>query len=454
MTLAEAGEALEEQRRTLARMPILRELLSHLQRDGFSFGPNVFLFGTQHLMAQSLGLCGVLNSLGLSYDRMYLAGKVYSSHLESIRHLRALGVHVPEPRPYRLGLSQTAEQVFDLRELSRLLRAHKATSPNPLILVLDDGGHALTGVTSWLDPPFMLGGVEQTASGSRQPGVRALHFPTVDVGASAVKRRCEPRMIVEAALSRAEAVHTRCASSSVGIVGLGYIGLALHEVLSERGHLPCIFDLRGDAYPRVQSGQRARRVHEVFNSCELIFGCTGVDITRDLIEDVRQRGLERRTRRLVSLSSGDDEFFTLKSRFRSVTHGPAYAIGDIPDVQGNFAGSRFIVMRNGFPINFDNSGESAPLERIQGTMAALVAALCQVQALALGISRPGRVTLDVAFQEWLYSRWLHYLPNLSRAIKPFSRTRAEKLSEPRFDRTSTVFETPFGGWTADRSPIP
>lgn len=448
------GDAIDVQRKVLSRMPILAELLPELRKDRYSFGLNVFLFGTQHLMSQALGLCAVLNSLGLAYDRMFLAGKPYSSDLQTMRRLAELGVNIPEPRRYQLDLSQSEEQVRDLRELAMLLSKRKATSAKSVILVLDDGGHALTGVRSWLVQPYSVVGVEQTASGFRQTGIGALDYPTVDVGASAVKRICEPPMVAQAALARASDVLRRSGSRSVGIVGLGYIGLALHEMLTAQGYRPLLFDARSDAYPDVLAEQCAQCIHEVFDSSDVIFGCTGADITRNLSADVADRGLQRRTRHLVSLSSGDDEFFTLKSALIAPNSGRTYAIGDIPDVSGEFCGSRFVIVRNGFPINFDNSGESAPLEQIQGTIAALVAAICQVSELAKGVGHPGRVTLDLAFQGWLYDRWLQFLPVQPDEMKSISLARAEKLSKPRFEPKSSTLDPSFGPWTEDRISNP
>jgi hypothetical protein len=429
-------------------MPMLKEMVEHIRRDGFRFGENVLLFGVQHLMRQSLALCWALNTLGIRYENMFLAGKPYSSDPETLSFLGRLGVILPAQRRYRLAVSQSSELVTDLRTLSALVACRKASATNPVVLVLDDGGHALSGVESWLAPPFRIAGVEQTASGFRQTGITTMSFASVDVGTSAVKRRCEPSMIIEAALSRVDQLIATARVQTVGIIGLGYVGLALHRHLESQGIHPIVFDERSDAYPDVLPGQRARRVHELFDRCDLIFGCTGSDVTVNLADEVLRRGLASKSRTLISLSSGDDEFFALKTALIGASEA-SYEIADIPTVSGEQFNSRFELPRNGFPINFDNSGESAPLEQIQGTICALVGALCQARYLSAMPPVPRRVTLDIALQRWLFDRWLEYLPGAPDGARSLQVSLAEKESEPRFEPKGATMKPVFGNWTGE-----
>lgn len=451
--LTSPAAATEAQRDVLERMPVVRDLVDRLHKDGFSFGPNVRLFGTQHLMSQCLGLVGALHALGMKYGQMSLAGKIYSTHPGTYWNLHALGVTLPPPRQYDLALSQAAEQVRDLQNLARtcLGRAWQGTS-NPLLLVLDDGGHALTNVRSWFSSPVGLAGVEQTASGFRQPGIASIGFPTVDVAASAVKRHCEPSIVIEAVLQRAGRLLEGWRGGPIGIVGLGYIGMALYRRLSADGFQVILFDERTDAYPTLARGQRARSPFDLLNRSQLVFGCTGADITRDFATLVTTRRLRKARRYLVSLSSGDDEFFTLKRLLLEKAEPATYSWAKIPDVEGPLWGSEFVILRNGFPINFDNGPESAPLEQIQGTLAALIGALCQASAMTQGMKVAGRTKLDTAFQEWLFDRWRPFLPRRDLAPERPNRTLIEKESEPRSEPRSMTYKSPFGGWTAERHP--
>ena len=444
------AEATEAQSRVLDRMPVVRELVERLRRDGFRFGPEVRLFGTQHLLAQSLGLCGALNALGLRYRQMALAGKAYSTNADSFSALRALGVRLPRPRHYRLASSHASDQVRDLRGLAAALIRRRRRGPDPLLLVIDDGGHALTHVRSWFSPACRIAGVEQTASGFRRPGIGSIDFPTVDVAASAIKRHCESPIVIDAVLERAGSMLESRGGGPIGIVGLGAIGRALHGRLCAQGFSVHLFDERHDGYSEPAPAQRLRSVHEILDRCELVFGCTGADITRGFDTDVRRHGLTRRRRCLVSLSSGDDEFFTLKRLLLRGRARATYSRDSIPDVVGTLWGSEFVILRNGFPINFDNGPESAPLEHIQGTIAALIAALCQSSAIARRTGIAGRTKLDPAFQEWLFDRWVPFLPGRAPARERLHRTQIEKLSEPASEPRSMTCATPFGAWTAER----
>ncbi len=447
MTEAEARDA---QQQALRRMPIVRELVERLQRDNFRFGPAVQIFGTQHLMAQSLTFCWALHALGLSYRQIALTGKVYSTNPETHAALQALGIQVARARRYRLSAAQAAEQVHDLKVLASAVTRRVQGHPGALLLVVDDGGHALTNARGWFPSRFKIAGVEQTASGFRQPGIGSISFPTVDVAASAIKRHCEPAIVIDAVLKRAATMLNRWSGGSVGIVGLGYIGMALYERLTSQGIAVRLYDERTNSYPALAPGQRARSAFEVLNDCHLIFGCTGVDITRGFPELVKARGLTRQRRCLVSLSSGDDEFFTLKRLLLRGKASSTYDWEDIPDVQASCWGSEFVIPRNGFPINFDNGPESAPLEHIQGTIAALIGALCQAARLAKHTEFGGRTKLDYSFQEWLFDQWIEYLPHQNVLGARFPRTLIEKLSEPRAEPRSTVQASPFGYWTAER----
>lgn len=440
----------------LDRMPLLCSLVDNLRSSGFSFPPHAMVFGVQHLMAQSLGLCWALDALGLAYDRIALAGKAYSTCPTSALYLKALGVMVSADRRYDMRRSQSEELVEDVRELARRFDVRRSDVLNPSVLILDDGGQALTRLQSILPTPILTAGVEQTASGFWQTGIRSVPMPIVDVGASAVKRLCEPAIIVEAALSRARARLAKYPHDiTVGIVGLGFIGASLAKALAAEGYSLRIYDRRPGAYHKLHNA-RCDDVRELIDQSDVVFGCTGIDVTRNLIEDISARGLSQRNREFLSVSSGDDEFFTLKTALLPTAENTEYRIDHIPDVVGEIAGSTFRIARNAFPINFDNGIESVPLEWIQGTICALVAALAQAQLIrrpAVRSHLTKRITLDIDFQEWLLRQWKRELPvvkkfkNQSFSLIP-RRTVLQRLSKIRTNLESEVVPPVFDTWTA------
>lgn len=443
--------------RVLARMPMLRELVEHLRADGMRFDNGVFVFGIQHIMDQTLALCWALNALGLPYERIALCGKAYSYCPESAAELTALGVVIPPPRAYDPSVSQASQMVADLAALAGRVAAKRAEVVNSTLLVLDDGGQALTNVANLFTGPQRILGVEQTASGFWQPGISSIAMPVVDVGTSAVKSLCEPAIIIETALRHAtRSLELRGEGVRVGVVGLGHIGLRLSHVLKERGYALSVYDHRPDAYYHLDV-ERARRVHDVIETSDVIFGCTGSDITRDLAWEASHRGLSPRSRAFLSLSSGDDEFFTLKQLLLVEGGAPAetYAPGEIPDIVGRLWGSPFTIIRNGFPINFDNTRVSAPLDAIQGTISALVGALCQVY-LASRNRRSApvaeRIVVDPALQRWLLKRWREVLDAPLRFRNRIVTAEPQdamlmKLSQVRSDPVSIRTAPVFGPWT-------
>jgi hypothetical protein len=393
-------------------MPLLKELVANLRSDGFSFGENVLVFGVQHLMGQTLGLCWALNALGLPYERIALCGKPYSTNPAVLDCLGRLGVFTVPVHPYQLGLSQRIEQLTDLKKLSTsfISRSHRSDST---CLVIDDGGHALSQFNRLIGTSERVAGLEQTASGLWQVAANNVSFPIVDVGASAVKRICEPSLVIDAVLSRAVSfIGERVRGLKCGIVGLGYIGNALAERLTQLGANLCVYDTRPDALSKSPAA-KVNTIQAVFSRSEIIFGCTGSDITAGLFGDAGATTLPRASRTLISLSSGDDEFFKLKTELlrRAGRMNDMYMLSAVPNIQGECWGSEFTIVRNGFPINFDNSIESAPIEHIQGTIAALIGAICQAHRYASRSEKTvgERIMLDVGFQRWLYSKWLPLL---------------------------------------------
>lgn len=433
-------------KRVLGHTPLVVELVDRLRSGGFRFDDGTMIFGTQHLMSQTLAMCWAFRQLGVQYANIGLCGKVYSTHEATVRDLRKLGVVVPDVRTYDSKKSYSIEQVSDLKSAAREFSARGRTISGPVVIVLDDGGHALSNFCKMVSPPYRVAGVEQTASGFWQPGIQSVPFPIVDVAASAVKRVYEPTLIVDAALARVRASIKRPLSNfSCGVIGLGHIGHCLASRLLSEGCLKAVYDKRTE--PRTDLDEyRSKSVVDLIDECDLIFGCSGVDVTQGMFSDVQgsdsEPALRPVSRIFVSLSSGDDEFFSLKQRLLlGRSSAPMeYSVRDISDLSGSVWGATTTILRNGFPINFDNGDISVPLELIQGTVCALIAAVCQASNLVgrrgdVGLaSRAERVMLDCGFQRWLSKRWGRYLADgahrttWSGKPMPFDREAIKQLS--------------------------
>ncbi|MEA3048804.1 MAG: hypothetical protein QOG84_640 [Sphingomonadales bacterium] len=442
--------------RVVERMPLVRGLVANLSASGFRFDQNVALLGVQHIMAQSLALCWALNELGLGFDRIALCGKVYSTCFSSVEALESLGVSIQPPGEYRADIAHSQQLVRDVEELGRSFTARWRGRGTPFVLILDDGGQALTHLSQILPSGLAGAGVEQTASGFWQTGIRSVRIPIVDAGSSAVKRLCEPPIVIDAVERRVRRHLERYASGQVvGLVGLGFIGRHLAHVLRDEGYRLVVYDRRQTAHQGFQRSA-AKNIEEVIERSDVIFGCTGNDITRELALGNGLRNLSSKRREFISISSGDDEFFSLKIALLGDGGGPlSYSIGAIPDVVGEIAGSEYSVARNGFPINFDNGEESAPLEYIQGTICALIAALAQGYLLRINAvgAAPDRVMLDLAFQSWLLRHWRNALPFYLKAkrrpLSPAPRQSfLHQLSTSRTSLESVSALPVFKDWTA------
>lgn len=424
--------------RVIDEMPVVEQLVHLLKTGGYGLPDDCLAFGVQHLMPQSLALCWALNELGLRYDRIALCGKPYSTDAKVVRALRRLGVMVVAPRAYELGKSQMEEQVADLDRLAGEFANRKSAYRNPSIIVIDDGGHALTRFDRFVSPPYSVAGLEQTASGFWQVGARSVPFPIVDVGASAIKRICEPKLIVEAALNRALSYLPEEKGLKCGIVGMGFIGQALAQALTDRGASLYVYDVRQDAKIAVPA-RRAASIRELFERSSVIFGCSGNDSTVDLIDSSKFVPLSAGKRTLISLSSGDVEFFALKTAILQEQGrlDQQYRLGSIPDICGNFQEANFEIVRNGFPVNFDNDRQSVSLEKIQGTIAALIGAALQAFSYTahspVGIHSSSRVILDASLQKWLYGVWQ---PLVDQAADPDFDADVVAMSQFRTDPVS------------------
>ena len=430
-------------------MPVVAELVSHLRRQGFVFPSNVMVFGVQHIMSQTLVLCAAFNSLGITAKNIALCGKPYSTDLNVVRSLNRQGVMTVPTGPYRCDRLQSLQQIEDLNELGDVFLRRRNEVGDSIVLVLDDGGHALTRFNALTTSPYRIAGIEQTASGFWQPGAEEVPFPVIDVGTSACKRILEPDLIVDASVRRALRVINRFSGRCCGVIGLGYLGAALARRLLSEGASLSVFDARPKAMERFEPFA-AGSIHEVFDRSDIIFGCAGVDVTKDLFEE-KGGALSCKPRILASLSSGDDEFFSLKAALLdsgTFAH-QTYQTGQIPDIEGRWQGSPIKILRNGFPVNFDNTSESVPLEHIQGTVAALIIATCQAYQYAMSIGdRPniGRVMLDVRAQKWLFERWLKRIPNSQHLSGKLSLSRIASLSALRTTPRSVNNGTHFAPW--------
>ncbi|MEM1036256.1 MAG: NAD(P)-binding domain-containing protein [Pseudomonadota bacterium] len=431
-------------------MQVLKNLVKCIDDNGFRFNPDTTIFAVQHLMQQSLYLFDALSDLGIKYSNMFVCGKNYSSNADIIEELRNRNINTPLRDKYKIGVSSDADIYFDLRELSKRYNHSNALNFENTVL-LDDGGHLLASADTLINKPSaFFCGVEQTGSGIHQYGIKSLKFPTVDVSSSAAKRIFEPPLIAKAVYERLISVLHDLRSPIIGIIGLGYVGQAIAESLLVDGYSIYAFDSRSDI--NAKSGIRiAKSINEIVNACDVIIGATGKDISKSFVS--RDQFILKEKKVFVSVSSGDVEFYKLKSLFfESNAYDPEsqYDIGSIPNLEMQYGDGHILLLRNGFPINFDNSLFSVPLKDIQGTICLLLIACVQSYLIRKQTHKtliyPGRIMVDTSFQSALMKSWGevldvdHGISDLYLNRSTYIEQQSQLRTEPKVIRLPWVFK--------------
>lgn len=187
-------------------------------------------------------------------------------------------------------------------------------------------------------------------------------------------------------------------------MGLGTIGSAVMKLLLEKDHEVFGYDQR----KFINLGRRTKpTIHQLIQDTDIILGCTGHDITKQL-NDIFSGINKNKT--LISGSSEDKEFLTLLKFLAKLV--PENIINPMTDIEYPLPnGKRIIISRGGFPINFDDSGESVPSSKIQLTRGLLFGAVIQAAHLLTRIHQtnimPCKIfKLDPFLQRFVVNEWV------------------------------------------------
>lgn len=390
-------------RRVFPRLPALDALSEHLPDAAAQRLRGAVIVLAQHLLETTGSLVEQLLAWGALPDRVHLVGKRYSTDPTVARRLAALGCHVHGGEPWPASAGGFARGYR--RDISRLW-AHAGAAarvrPTSALLVVDDGAHCLQALPCELPRELAVLAVEQTTRGLRLLQATPPPVPVVSVASSAAKRLIESPVIgrsIRHAIERlvADGRRRRCT-----VIGMGNVGGAVAAALREAGHEVVEHDAAGTA--------DAHALTRALAGAELVLGCTGTDITRDRIAAFLEHDGPRT---LVSCSSEDVEFSALLGSAgirweRDVTpHGVV--------LRGRAPHERLTVLREGFPVNFQNGPELEPRADIQLTRGLLLAAILQCLTTPAG-SRAGLHGLDPALQRVVVRAWSRGSSSASRAL--------------------------------------
>jgi S-adenosylhomocysteine hydrolase len=358
-------------------LPLVEILTDHYQGPRLD---NVLILGVQHVLETTHAMFKSLYKLGLKPENISILGKCYSSCREVYEEMIADGIDV-DPNSFSYSSHLPFDEHFQLlvQEFIRS-RAAKITGKNiEKIIVLDDGGKCIEIIQKDIEyfPPLVA--VEQTSSGYESLRSMTLEFPVVNVARTATKLRLESPMIAAAATERLlkslqEFNHPVKKSL---IIGGGAIGLAMREKLKQ-------YEIDSEIYDIGNVEQKDKKLCEILKEYNLIIGCTG----KTSIPEQYHSCLAPQTA-LVSVSSSDREFDAVHLRRK---------IPQVNNCHLDLLVDDLLLIRNGFPVNFDGERENIEPKLIQLTIALMAAGILQGIEQDLIVS-PGIIPLNPQFIE-------------------------------------------------------
>jgi hypothetical protein len=286
------------------------------------------------------------------------------------------------------------------------------------IIVIDEGGHSLETMPNFLCFKYSMAGIEQTRGGLYSPAINSLPFPLIEVASSAIKRHLESPLIVEAIVKK---LHNTLGTREdiglktvFGVIGNGAIGSNVLHYLLRRGHTVVAYDENRNAFngPIHKNLYRVQNVNAVIARADYILGCTG----KDTLKDTERSLLEGMvgSKKLISCTSEDKEFYSLRKASDTERSIELDNHGDI--VYHTKMGGKITLVNGGFPVNFDQSGESVPAIDIQLTRALMLGACIQAGRQASKpeggseMELPQRIQLDSTLQHFVAQEFRKYQP--------------------------------------------
>lgn len=379
-------------------------------------------FSVQHILRTNIPLFKhLIEDFNVKPNNIYLSGKGYSDSIDAENLFKKkLGI-----KYFKLEKTYEAAGQYQQHLRTHLKQVWQHFIDNlkkrsiKRIIVIDEGGHSLETMPSFLCFDYPMAGIEQTRGGLYSPAISSLPFPLIEVASSAIKRHLESPLIVEAIVKKLHnALGTRAdihLKTVFGVIGNGAIGSSVTRYLLERGHTVIAFDENRDAFQGLihKNLYRVQNVNAIIARADYVLGCTG----KDTLEDIQRNLLEATigNKKLISCTSEDKEFYSLRKAMDTQRSIELDNRGDI--VYHTKLGGKITLVNGGFPVNFDQSGESVPAVDIQLTRALMLGACIQA---GLEASKPiggseielsQRIQLDSTLQHFVAQEFRKYQPN-------------------------------------------
>lgn len=382
-------------------LPVLEALIKATSSDLPDLSSIAFVC-VQHLLFTTISLMDSLLRLGASPDNIHIMGKSYSSSPLVADYLVKHGYRY-YPNTLQKELAQFAEYFKgDILSMWQAVCDDVSGKNIKLIVILDDGGVCLTNVPTTLSDAYSLVGVEQTSSGLANLSLSNLAFPVIEVASSAVKQIVESPMISEAVVEKLKTVlPMKGKTLSCGVVGMGSIGTAVTQKLLSLKHRVKIYDTDPQKVKSFNKAMTADHLEDLLSFSDYVFGCAGYDVTKNL----KISSIDK-TKTFISCSSQDKEFLSLLK----ICSENQCTYQDVLDhIACTLNGYSIHIIRGGFPVNLDNSGESVDARDIQLTRGLLLGGV--LQAITMGsrsssfLPAVSRYMLNPSIQAFVVSHW-------------------------------------------------
>ena len=387
------------------KLPVLEAIVKSIPNKEVLDLDSITFVCVQHILLTTVNLMDSLVELGANPSNIHIMGKSYSFCPQVADILISKGYNYYFNKKQENLASFAASFRDDIKCMWEKVYDSLYNKKNiKLIVILDDGGFCLTNVPEVIRKNYSLVGIEQTTSGLTNLRLRTLEFPIVEVATSAAKQRVESLMIAEAVVKKLETVlPLEEKNLSCAVVGLGCIGSAVTKKLLSLNHRVKIYDKTLLKTKTFRRDTFVKNIETLFQESDYIFGCSGEDITKNL--DIKNIN---KPKTFISCSSQDKEFFTLLQQFQQ--HNCVYQ-NILDHLECKINNQTIKILRGGFPINLDNSGESVAAIDIQLTRGLLLGGIIQ-GVLSVFQDSEQKKTLSMmlhpALQSFVISQWRLY----------------------------------------------
>lgn len=343
---------------TTLMLPLVESLIDDHEKVDLS---NVRIIGAQHILETTHAMFRSLYRLGLKPENISLIGKCYSTCREVYEEMVADGINVSEASfSYNSHISY--DELYS-QEVEKFLASHLSDlieNKYDRIIVLDDGGKCIRFLNTHKTSDTPMTAIEQTSAGYHAIKDLPLTIPVINVARSPVKLNYESPMIAQAAAERLyQSLQQRdILPSRALIIGGGAIGQAMKNHLKEEMEIYIY-----DENPKLSDF--SCELEAIISKFPLIIGCTGTTSVGKRLHPKIAPGTV-----LVSASSSDREFDAV--HLRRLLPPATDCFQDV------FVEEKLLV-KSGFPVNFDGERENIDPEKIQLTIALITAGILQAQ---------------------------------------------------------------------------